>query len=198
MLGQYLPLFALFALAALFAAGSFFASGLLAPRRATVAKLDPYECGIVPTRDTPERFPVRFFLVAMLFIVFDVEIVLFYPYAVAHGGLGLFGLVTLLIFSFAVFESFVYLIGAGALEWGPAQRRLDDVTSEMQPLLTEQNADFTVRRVGLEGRGIVEAEPASVPEASVSGATSATSALSSSSVTAAVAVPADLSSQQVR
>ncbi len=193
MLGQYLPLFALFALAALFAAGSFFASGLLAPRRATVAKLDPYECGIVPTRDTPERFPVRFFLVAMLFIVFDVEIVLFYPYAVAHGGLGLFGLVTLLIFSFAVFESFVYLIGAGALEWGPAQRRLDDVTSEMQPLLTEQNADFTVRRVGLEGRGIVEAEPASSLEA-----TSATSALSSSSVTAAVAVPADLSSQQVR
>ncbi len=171
MLGQYLPLLALFALAALFAAGSFFASGLLAPRRTTVAKLDPYECGIVPTRDTPERFPVRFFLVAMLFIVFDVEIVLFYPYAVAHGGLGLFGLVTLLIFSFAVFESFVYLIGAGALEWGPAQRQsvaaienadaLQPVPQMLPTAPTAPTADFTVRRVGLEGRGLVEAEPLS-------------------------------------
>ncbi|MCY4067777.1 MAG: NADH-quinone oxidoreductase subunit A [Acidimicrobiaceae bacterium] len=180
MLGQYLPLLALFALAALFAAGSFFASGLLAPRRATVAKLDPYECGIVPTRDTPERFPVRFFLVAMLFIVFDVEIVLFYPYAVAHGGLGLFGLVALLIFSFAVFESFVYLIGAGALEWGPAPRLAAETaetagaagtveTAESEhpstPRLVSagRTAGSTVRRVGLEGRGVPETVPMTPP-----------------------------------
>ena len=158
MLGQYLPLFALFALAALFAAGSFVASGLLAPRRATVPKLDPYECGIVPSRDTPERFPVRFFLVAMIFIVFDVEIVLFYPYAVARGGLGLFGLVVLLVFSFAVFESFVYLISAGALEWGPASKsrrsaasaEVDATDSEI--VSADRTARTTVRRVGLEGR----------------------------------------------
>ena len=158
MLGQYLPLFALFALAALFAAGSFVASGLLAPRRATVPKLDPYECGIVPSRDTPERFPVRFFLVAMIFIVFDVEIVLFYPYAVARGGLGLFGLVVLLVFSFAVFESFVYLIGAGALEWGPATKSRRSFASseadESDPEIVsaDRTARTTVRRVGLEGR----------------------------------------------
>jgi len=120
VLGQYLPLFGLFVLAALFAAGSLMVSGLLAPRRSTLPKLAPYECGIMPARDTPEQFPVRFFLVAMIFIVFDVEIVVFYPYAVARGGLGLFGLVVLLVFTFAVFESFVYLIGAGALEWGPS------------------------------------------------------------------------------
>ena len=158
MLGQYLPLLALFALAALFAAGSFVASGLLAPRRPTVPKQDPYECGIVPSRDTPERFPVRFFLVAMIFIVFDVEIVLFYPYAVARGGLGLFGLVVLLIFTFAVFESFVYLIGAGALEWGPASessRSTDmspSVDSDEGMVSAERTARSTVRRVGLEGR----------------------------------------------
>ena len=158
MLGQYLPLLALFVLAALFAAGSFAASGLLAPRRPTVPKLDPYECGIVPARDTPERFPVRFFLVAMIFIVFDVEIVLFYPYAVARGGLGLFGLVALLVFTFAVFESFVYLIGAGALEWGPAPKSRSAAAgpassaraSEM--VSAERTARTTVRRVGLEGR----------------------------------------------
>ena len=158
MLGQYLPLLALFVLAALFAAGSFVVSGLLAPRRPTVPKLDPYECGIVPSRDTPERFPVRFFLVAMIFIVFDVEIVLFYPYAVARGGLGLFGLVVLLVFTLAVFESFVYLIGAGALEWGPASKseRPSGVSSsagsEEQIVSAGRTARTTVRRVGLEGR----------------------------------------------
>ncbi len=159
MLGQYLPLLALFGLAALFAAGSFVASGLLAPRRPTVPKLDPYECGIVPARETPERFPVRFFLVAMIFIVFDVEIVLFYPYAVARGGLGLFGLVALLVFTFAVFESFVYLIGSGALEWGPAskhQRSVADLPAAADPddpmVSATRTARSTVRRVGLEGR----------------------------------------------
>ncbi len=167
MMGQYLPLLGLLALAVVFAAGSFIASGLLAPRRPTVPKLDPYECGIVPARDTPERFPVRFFLVAMIFIVFDVEIVLFYPYAVARGGLGLFGLVALLIFTFAVFESFVYLIGAGALDWGPASKAraaaaaaraaaepADDADDMVSPRRTAQT---TVRRVGLEGRWIDEA-----------------------------------------
>ena len=159
MLGQYLPLLALFVLAALFAAGSFVASGLLAPRRPTVPKLDPYECGIVPSRETPERFPVRFFLVAMIFIVFDVEIVLFYPYAVARGGLGLFGLVALLVFTFAVFESFVYLIGAGALEWGPALRPRHSTgdapvsaASDDVVVSAARTARSTVRRVGLEGR----------------------------------------------
>lgn len=148
MLGQYLPLLALGALAAVFAAGSFLASGLLAPRRPTAPKLEPYECGIVPARDTPERFPVRFFLVAMIFIVFDIEIILFYPYAVARGGLGLFGLVMVMIFTFAVFESFVYLIGAGALEWGPGRR----APARPDAVSAERTSASTVRRVGLEGR----------------------------------------------
>ena len=152
MLGQYLPLLALLALAALFAAGSFVASGLLAPRNPTEPKLSPYECGIVPSRETPERFPVRFFLVAMIFIVFDIEIIFFYPYAVARGGLGVFGLVLILVFSFAVFESFVYLIGSGALDWGPAARRgrVDGAVS------AARTSTSSIRRVGLEGRSLDE------------------------------------------
>jgi NADH-quinone oxidoreductase subunit A len=152
MLGQYLPLLALLTLAALFAAGSFAASGLLAPRNPTEPKLSPYECGIVPSRETPERFPVRFFLVAMIFIVFDIEIIFFFPYAVARGGLGLFGLVLILVFSFAVFESFVYLIGSGALDWGSAARqgRVDGLVS------TARAGSTGIRRVGLEGRPLDE------------------------------------------
>ena len=83
-MAQYLPVLALAVLAVLFAAISFVASRLLAPRRPTDAKLAPYECGIVPGREPPERFPVRFYLVAMIFIVFDVEIIFLYPWAVTY------------------------------------------------------------------------------------------------------------------
>ncbi|MDH3753826.1 MAG: NADH-quinone oxidoreductase subunit A [Acidimicrobiia bacterium] len=124
MLGQYLPILALGVLAVLFAAVSFVASKLLAPRRPTSAKAAPYECGIVPTKEAPERFPVRFFLVAMIFIVFDIEIIFIYPWATIFEGLGLYGLVAMLIFAFAVFESFVYLVGNGALDWGPLKKQV--------------------------------------------------------------------------
>ena len=101
----------------IFAAISLLASRLLAPRNPTAAKQDPYECGITSSQEPPERFPVRFFLVGMIFIVFDVEIIFMYPWAVTFREIGLFGLVAMLIFSFAVFESFLYIIGNGALEW---------------------------------------------------------------------------------
>ena len=81
-MGQYLPIVVLMVLAVLFGAISFVASRLLAPRRPSTAKEAPYECGIVPSREPPERFPVSFYLVAMLFIMFDIEIIFLYPYAV--------------------------------------------------------------------------------------------------------------------
>ena len=149
MLGQYLPLLALFVIAALFAALSFVASGILAPRSPSKAKREPYECGIVPAKETPERFPVRFFLVAMIFIVFDIEIIFFYPWAIARGGLGLFGLVAILVFSFAVFESFVYLIGNGALEWGPIKR-----VAPTAQVSAGRTTTSTIRRVGDDGREV--------------------------------------------
>ena len=87
-MAQYLPLLVMFVLAGVFAGVSFFASGLLAPRRPTAAKEAPYECGIVPDREPPERFPVRFYLVAMIFIIFDIEIIFLYPWAVIFRQLG--------------------------------------------------------------------------------------------------------------
>ncbi len=145
---QYLPLAALMVLGILFASISFVANRLLAPRRPNDKKNSAYECGIEPAKETPERFPVRFFLIAMIFIVFDIELIFFYPWAVAHESLGVFGLVAILIFAFAVFESFVYLIGNGALEWGPAHQaqRLKAAVS------AGRTTRSTIRRVGGEGR----------------------------------------------
>ena len=147
-MGQYLPVVALLVLGVVFAAGSFVASKLLAPRLPTAAKEAPYECGIVPTREPPERFPVRFYLIAMIFIVFDIEIIFLYPYAVIHKELGGFGLAEMVMFSVAVFASLIYLIATGAFDWAPSakQRGIDPRVS------ATRTADSTVRLVGTEGR----------------------------------------------
>jgi NADH-quinone oxidoreductase subunit A len=120
---QYLPIFALLVLGLLFGAGSFVASSLLGPRKKpSAAKLAPYECGIVPDREPPTRFPVRFYLIAMIFIIFDIEIVFLYPFAVIFKQLHTFGLVEVLVFAVVVLVSFLYLVSNGALNWGPAKR----------------------------------------------------------------------------
>jgi NADH-quinone oxidoreductase subunit A len=139
-------------LAVLFGALSRVASGLLAPKATTEAKRSPYESGIVPGRETLERFPVRFYLIAMIFIVFDIEIIFLYPWAVIYRDLGVFGLVEVLVFAVAVFVSFLYLLSNGALDWGPRQdaRRLSPMVS------AERTSSTTVKRVGLDGRGAPE------------------------------------------
>ena len=120
---QYLPILLLLVLGALFAGLSFAGSKLLAPRQKPSAqKVAPYECGIVPSREPPSRFPVRFYLVAMIFIIFDIEVVFLYPWAVIFHQLGRFGLVEMLVFALAVVVAFAYLVSNGALEWGPAKR----------------------------------------------------------------------------
>src|SRR5215210_842731 len=107
-MAQYLPLLVLLILATLFAGLSFLASGLLGPRRRpTAAKIAPYECGIVPDKEPLERFPVRFYLVAMIFIIFDIEIIFLFPWAVILRDLGAFGLWEMLVFAAAVFVSFL-------------------------------------------------------------------------------------------
>lgn len=151
-MGQYLPIFAMLVLAIVFAGVSRVVSQLLAPRRPSEAKASPYECGIVPDQAPPERFPVKFFLVAMIFIVFDIEIIFLFPFAVVFRSLGGFGIAAIVIFTAAVFESFVYLIGNGALDWGPVKRlRRSDIVSPARTATT------TIRRVGLEGRSTGEA-----------------------------------------
>jgi NADH-quinone oxidoreductase subunit A len=109
-------------LATVFAAGSFVASTFLAPRRPTSAKLAPYECGIVPEYEPAERFPVKFYLVAMVFIVFDIELVFLYPWAVIFRRLELFGLVEMGLFIATVIVAFAYVLSVGALDWGPARK----------------------------------------------------------------------------
>jgi NADH-quinone oxidoreductase subunit A len=119
---QYLPLLGLLILGALFASGSFVASALLAPhKRPSDAKLAPYECGIVPEFEQPQRFPVRFYLVAMIFVIFDIEVVFMYPFAVVFRQLGLFGLIEVLAFSVTVFGALLFLVSEGALSWGPVK-----------------------------------------------------------------------------
>ena len=112
----------MFVLATVFAAASFAASSLLAPRRPTAAKLAPYECGIIPEHEPAERFPVKFYLVAMVFIIFDIELVFLYPWAVIFRRLEIFGLVEMGLFLLAVVVAYGYVLSAGALDWGPARR----------------------------------------------------------------------------
>ena len=139
---DYLPILTLLVLATLFSVLSFLASRLLAPQRPNAAKSAPYECGIVPDREPAERFPVRFYLVAMIFIIFDIEIIFLYPWAVVSDRLGFFGLVEMLLFAAAVFVSFVYLIANGALDWGPVKR-----LRRLEVRLGERTSTSTVRRI---------------------------------------------------
>ena len=155
-MGQYLPLAVLLVLAGVFAAGSFMTSKLLAPNRKTEAKLAPYECGIVPTKEPPERFPVKFYLVAMSFIVFDIEIIFLYPWATIYRRLGPYGLFAVALFSLPIIISLAYEFSRGALDWGPVKSRLrssltvDDAWGEM--VSEDRTTTSTVRRVGLDGR----------------------------------------------
>src|SRR5881628_1025710 len=102
-----------------FAAFSLVAGALTGPKRYNRAKVDAYECGIEPTPQAVGggRFPVKYFLTAMLFIVFDVEIVFLYPWAVTFDALGIFGLVEMLLFVLTVFVAYAYVWRRGGLEW---------------------------------------------------------------------------------
>ena len=93
------------------------ASALLGPRRRNSAKDEPYESGILPFGDAKRRFPVQFYIVAVLFILFDVEVILMYPWAVAARKLGLFGLIEMVIFVAILLVGFVYAWKNDAFKW---------------------------------------------------------------------------------
>ena len=119
MLAPYMPIVLLFALAFAFAAFSVAIAPFTGPKRYNKAKLDFYECGIEPTPQPlgPSRFPIKYYLTAMLFIVFDIEIIFLYPYAVANKMLGLFGLVEIILFVVTVFAAYAYVWRRGGLDW---------------------------------------------------------------------------------
>jgi NADH-quinone oxidoreductase subunit A len=140
---QYLPILLLGVLGAVFVAVSLVASALLAPRKKpTSSKNAPYECGIIPDREPPQRFPVRFYLVAMIFIIFDIEVIFLYPWAVDFRMLGVFGLVEVLVFAVVVFAAFLYLVSNGALSWGPVRR--------LQRGMPSRTSDSTISRITAE------------------------------------------------
>ena len=146
-MAAYLPILILFVLAQLFVFGSIVASTVLGPRRReTAAKTGPYECGIVPDREPAERFPVRFYLVAMIFIIFDIEIIFLYPWAVRFNALGMFGLVEMVIFSIAVVVAFAYLISNGALDWAP-MNRLRRLEASAGRIAGDRTTSSTIRKV---------------------------------------------------
>jgi NADH-quinone oxidoreductase subunit A len=119
MLSNYVPLIGLFALAAGFALFSVTAAPHIGPRRYNRAKLDAYECGIEPTPQPigGGRFPVKYYLTAMLFIIFDIEIVFLYPWAVAFDRLGVFGLVEMVLFIATLGVAYAYVWRRGGLDW---------------------------------------------------------------------------------
>src|ERR1019366_247324 len=141
-LDSYLPIFFMIVLGIAFAGLSFGASKLLAPQRPTSPKEAPYECGIVPDHEPANRFPVRFYLIAMIFVVVDIEIIFIFPWAVISQSLGRFGLVEIIVFAASVFVPLVYLVANGALDWGPLKR-----VRPIQPD-SSRTSSSTVRRIG--------------------------------------------------
>ena len=153
----YVPIVILAVLAGAFASLSLVASSLFRPKRFLPAKVAPYECGIVPTKEPPERFGVGFYIVAMLFVIFDIEIVFLYPYVVSRAELGAYAFWEIIAFSIVFFAAFVYVVAKGGLDWGPLRR-----LRGMSPMVSaERTTTSTIRRVGTEGRS----EPAEPGEA---------------------------------
>jgi NADH-quinone oxidoreductase subunit A len=121
-LSAYLPIALAFILAVGFATVSLTLSRLVAPKKPTPEKLAPYECGIVPLQEPAQRFPVKFYLVAMLFVIFDVEIIFLFAWAVRWQEFGWAGIAAMGIFVLLVGETLVYVWKRGALDWNVARR----------------------------------------------------------------------------
>ncbi|QFG23791.1 NADH-quinone oxidoreductase subunit A [Actinomadura sp. WMMB 499] len=115
----YVPIIVLGVLAALFAVGSVAMASLTGPKRWNRARLDAYECGIEPTPQPVGggRFPIKYYLTAMLFIIFDIEIVFLYPWAVAFDQMGMFALVEMVLFIVTLLVAYAYVWRRGGLEW---------------------------------------------------------------------------------
>ena len=121
-LADYLPIAIMFVLAAGFVVVSLVVSRLFSPHRPTPEKVAPYECGILPETEPTQRFPVKFYLVAMLFVIFDVEIIFLFVWASRFTDLGWFGIGAVGIFTAFVLETLAYVWKRGALDWNVKRR----------------------------------------------------------------------------
>jgi len=114
---QYLPILLFFMIALAFGIGSLVAGKLLRPRRPYREKLIAYESGVQPFSDARIPFPMRYYVITMLFVIFDIEVVYLYPWAVVFKDIGLYGLIEMLLFMGVLLIGFVYAWRKGALEW---------------------------------------------------------------------------------
>ncbi|MEK6256387.1 MAG: NADH-quinone oxidoreductase subunit A [Chloroflexota bacterium] len=117
MLTDYWPIAILIAVAAFIAVAAIAMGTLMGPRRPSSRKAEPYESGMIPIGAGTRRMPVRFYLIAVLFILFDIEVVFFLPWAVVFRKLGLFGLIEMFVFIVVLLVGYVYAWKKGALEW---------------------------------------------------------------------------------
>ncbi len=152
MLIDYLPIAIMGALAIAFAAASMVASRALRPHRPNPVKLSAYECGNDPVRlPRGEKFSVKFYVVAMLFIIFDVEVIFLFPWAVTFRQLGLFGLAEMAVFIALVFVAYLYIWRKGGLDW------VDEVTPAQTEALARAKAETEAVRDAPEELGAVGA-----------------------------------------
>jgi NADH-quinone oxidoreductase subunit A len=117
MLDNYLPILTLIVIAVCFSIGSVIFSRLVGEKKPTAVKLAPYECGMPPVGSAHAKFSVKFYIIAMLFIVFDIEVVFMYPWAVMFKRLGLFGFAEMGVFILILLVGYIYVWKKGALEW---------------------------------------------------------------------------------
>jgi len=119
-----LPVAVMLVLATVVVGASLIVSNMFSPLRPTPEKLAPYECGIIAEGEPSTRFPIQFYMVAMLFVVFDVEIIFLFAWASRFTALGWFGIAAMAIFTFFVIETLIYVWKRGALDWNvPGRRR---------------------------------------------------------------------------
>jgi len=114
---DYLPILLMFLLAAGFVAGTMVVTHWLGPKRRTKVKLESFECGIEPRGNARQAFPIKYFLVAILFVLFDVEVIFMYPWAVNFKTFGLPGFIEMIVFIALLLVGFFYIIKKKALEW---------------------------------------------------------------------------------
>jgi len=116
-MSEYLPVLIMLFLAAATAIGMLVATSLLGPKKVFADKMEPFECGESPIVSPKLRFSVKFYLVALFFVIFDLEVVFVYPWAVLFKDLGLFGFIEMSIFLFILAIGLLYVWRRGALEW---------------------------------------------------------------------------------
>jgi len=113
----YLPIFIFLAIAILFPTVTIIAARLIRPSAPSLTKLEAYECGIKAASDSRGRYTVRFYIIAILFVIFDVETIFLFPWAVRYKTLGWFGVAEMLVFLAILIVGYIWAYKKGALEW---------------------------------------------------------------------------------